>query len=785
MAYLHRGHRTLLTALPIPISPQPDWSTYPSTRRSIASSSSSSTTIRRVPPPSYADSLPDSVNTFPVEDTTETFHHPTAGHNVDGLSYGIPVDEDMRLRRPRPSLSRGTSETSQGDDDGPRMRPMRSMSYDDYVTSEQSTPPPPVTHNRTFSHSTNLLPFSSLPTLSPPPLIPLHYPPSLPTMNPPHPSSLQNPSSIPSSSSSTAIAPPLTFPFPKIDALLLSAPTLDSSPEPDRLAWAQDVLRILEKHKPSDGISKGSSRPIPSALTSLLQQAVPIILEMSKSKDASLAARAGYLKATLMASGTCELVPKDPRTAFKEFEIAAKGGEVRGWFTLGRDYESVGDVQRAKDCFERGKNKADGECTYRLGMAHLLGQLSLPSNPDIALPLLSTAADLATIDAPHLAYVYGMLLANELEIPQPLPSHLVLPADSPPETIIAQHVRAKEAIERAAYLCHPAAQYKMGYIYEHAALGSAYDPLMSVQWYSLASQGREVEADMALSKWFLCGAEPHFAKNEELARTFAEKAARKGHPNGCFAMGYYYELGIGGRKDIVSATKWYNKAAKLQNTDAIARLAALAAPVPRAISMQEHETHVQDTLVRKRTAAKIRSDRTSIHRPAQAIVQRRRQEESLRLQADSAARAAARDVPPVQQGEPIFSPNPRPGEIMATTQRYLTPLRMPVPSREPQRYVNNGEHLRPSRSPGLVSPRSGDFPISASIPGRDGNRVYALQDSRVGNVQGVFGGREMDERERERERIREIERERKEGPQTFAEMGFVSKPVEDDGCVVM
>lgn len=78
-------------------------------------------------------------------------------------------------------------------------------------------------------------------------------------------------------------------------------------------------------------------------------------------------------------------------------------------------------------------------------------------------------------------------------------------------------------------------------MYEHAAYGCAYDPLMSVQWYSLASQGGEIEADMALSKWFLCGAEGHFGKNEKLARTFAEKSARKGHQNGAFAMGYYYE----------------------------------------------------------------------------------------------------------------------------------------------------------------------------------------------------------------------------------------------------
>ena len=177
-----------------------------------------------------------------------------------------------------------------------------------------------------------------------------------------------------------------------------------------------------------------------------------------------------------------------------------------------------------------------------MGMAHLLGQLRLPSDPFTALQFLRLAYEVANIDFAQPAYVYGMLLAGELETRVSIPTSLILPQNSSnTDSLFAQHIQARDAIERAAYLCLPQAQYKCGFLYEHAALGCLYDPLMSVQWYSLASQGGEVEADMALSKWFLCGADGHFAKNEELARTFAEKAARKAHPNGCFAMGYYYE----------------------------------------------------------------------------------------------------------------------------------------------------------------------------------------------------------------------------------------------------
>jgi hypothetical protein len=67
---------------------------------------------------------------------------------------------------------------------------------------------------------------------------------------------------------------------------------------------------------------------------------------------------------------------------------------------------------------------------------------------------------------------------------------------------------------------------------------------------------------MALSKWFLCGSEGAFDKDESLAYTFAEKAARKGLPSAEFAMGYYMEVGVGGPKDIEAARKWYTRVSK-------------------------------------------------------------------------------------------------------------------------------------------------------------------------------------------------------------------------------
>lgn len=129
-----------------------------------------------------------------------------------------------------------------------------------------------------------------------------------------------------------------------------------------------------------------------------------------------------------------------------------------------------------------------------MAMAHLLGQLGCPINAAIALPLLHKAASLSTVDDPLPAYIYGMILAGELDLGGNVTSSIT------PHLLLDERGNTQEArpwIERAAYLGYAPAQFKMGFNYEYATMGSGYDPLLSVQYYSLASQQGDIEADMA------------------------------------------------------------------------------------------------------------------------------------------------------------------------------------------------------------------------------------------------------------------------------------------------
>ena len=234
---------------------------------------------------------------------------------------------------------------------------------------------------------------------------------------------------------------------------------------------------------------------------------------------------------------------------------------------------------------------------------------------------------------------------------------------------------------------------------------------------------------------------------------------------------------------IINKVRGLLQAAKLNNPDAIARLQALstnAAPM----SMAEHQTRLNDTLVRKRTDAKMRSDRMGVRQ------RRGRDEERVRNEADKAARKAASSggtnpgqhlgghTGPGMAGRTI-SPAPRVGDIMSPSTR---PVHIMSPGISPANY--------PAISPSGSFPRPpiphqawNGFPdASQTNSGERRGSGYSLQDPGMRGEPNTGQAMSADEDRRRAE----VERRKKEKePKTFAEMGFQSKPVEDEGCVVM
>uniref|UniRef100_V5ET13 Uncharacterized protein n=2 Tax=Kalmanozyma brasiliensis (strain GHG001) TaxID=1365824 RepID=V5ET13_KALBG len=404
------------------------------------------------------------------------------------------------------------------------------------------------------------------------------------------------PAPLPQASTSSVGQPALACPLP--DVASLAAQKDRARDEKLRVQWAKQMLKYVERNF-SDGTR--ISEPNTVAWT---DEAISIIILNAASNRPE--PEALYLRGDLQASGAFPTyLPKNLKEAFNDFELSARMGWAPSWFRIGRDYEVLGDLARARDAYDRGGHSGDVGCIYRMGMANLLGQLELPVNYPRAIAMLREAADKADLDTPQPAYIYGMLLAGEFSHVD-VPQRLLRPVST---SVASVEDDARRHIQRAAYLNFAQAQYKCGWLFEYAQLGCAFDPLLSVQYYSLASQGGEIEADMALSKWFLCGAESYFEKDEKLAYTFADKAARKGLASAEFALGYYHEVGVGTPRNVELARKWYQKAAAKDNADAVERLQALQGPQANGFTRQQHEAVMDDKLVRKRTMAKALSDR--------------------------------------------------------------------------------------------------------------------------------------------------------------------------------
>ena len=189
---------------------------------------------------------------------------------------------------------------------------------------------------------------------------------------------------------------------------------------------------------------------------------------------------------------------------------------------------------------------------------------------------MSYAAESADENAPQGAYVFGMLQAREL------------PQINLPEEFLSLNISgARYNIEKAAYMGFAKAQAKMGAAYELCQLGCDFEPALSLHYNALAAKQGEADADMAISKWFLCGYEGVFEKNEALAFTYAERAAHEGLATAEFAMGYFYEVGIHVPADHRAARSWYEKAAEHGNKDAAARVDGIARS--KTLSRKDHD----------------------------------------------------------------------------------------------------------------------------------------------------------------------------------------------------
>lgn len=271
-------------------------------------------------------------------------------------------------------------------------------------------------------------------------------------------------------------------------------------------------------------------------------------------------ADAQYLLGDVYASGVLgKTVNKD---SFTLFQAAAKHGHIESAYRTAYCFEeglgTTRDSRKALDFLKFAASRNHPSAMYKLGLYSFYGRMGLPTDVNTkqnGIKWLSRAAARAnelTCAAPYeLAKIYerGFL-----------------------DIIIPDEKYATELYIQAASLGHVPSSTLLGQTYESGNKAVPQDTSLSIHYYTQAALKGDPVAMLGLCAWYLLGAEPAFEKDENEAFQWALRAASAGYPKAQFTLGHFYEKGKGCEVNSESAYKWYAKAAKNNDSRAIAKM---------------------------------------------------------------------------------------------------------------------------------------------------------------------------------------------------------------------
>ncbi|KAI0482901.1 HCP-like protein [Xylariaceae sp. FL0804] len=274
---------------------------------------------------------------------------------------------------------------------------------------------------------------------------------------------------------------------------------------------------------------------------------------------------AQYYLADGYASGLFNKGKEDYNAAFPLFVLAAKHGHAESGYRAGLCYEfgwgCRKDPAKAVQYLRTAASKNHPGAMTRLGKACLSGDLGENRYRE-GLKWLKRATESADTMYNAAPYFLGSLYETGYG-----------------EDIFKDEGYAAELFTQAAELGHAEASHRMGDAYEHGKLNCPRDPALSVHFYTGAAERGHAAAMMGLCAWYMVGADPILEKDEEEAYEWARRSAELGYVKAEYAVGYFTEMGIGCRRDILEANVWYVKAADSGDERAKQRLAAIRAAV--------------------------------------------------------------------------------------------------------------------------------------------------------------------------------------------------------------
>ncbi|KAL4772709.1 hypothetical protein BDW60DRAFT_35056 [Aspergillus nidulans var. acristatus] len=243
----------------------------------------------------------------------------------------------------------------------------------------------------------------------------------------------------------------------------------------------------------------------------------------------------------------------DAKEAFSLYHSAAKQNHAQAAYRVAVcceiGHEEGGGTKRdpfkAVQWYKRAASLGDPPAMYKMGMILLKGLLGQARNPREGISWLKRAAERADEENPHALHELALLYASATEN----------------DVVIRDEAYASQLLHQASELGYKFSQFRLGQAYEYGQLGCPVDARQSIMLYSAAAAQGEHQSELALSGWYLTGAEGILQQSDTEAYLWARKAAASGLAKAEYAMGYFTETGIGVTAHLEDAKRWYWRAA--------------------------------------------------------------------------------------------------------------------------------------------------------------------------------------------------------------------------------
>ncbi|ORX61186.1 hypothetical protein BCR36DRAFT_408157 [Piromyces finnis] len=225
---------------------------------------------------------------------------------------------------------------------------------------------------------------------------------------------------------------------------------------------------------------------------------------------------------------------------------AAKHNHGPSCFEVGQYYERKRDNVKANQYYKKATSNNSTAGMYRLGKASLNGELGHRKDLKTAVKWFKRALNTNESDASTGKCAFEMAQLYEIGYPP---------------VIYQDDNYALELYVQGAELQDVKSQYKLGECFERGYLGCPVDAAQSIHWYTVSAEAGDPMAQFALAGWFLTGAQGIMDANDQEAYRLSVLSAKQGYPKAEYALGYFFEMGVGVQANKTESHKWYKKAA--------------------------------------------------------------------------------------------------------------------------------------------------------------------------------------------------------------------------------